>query len=280
MSRGDRAAVQLRLVVEYEGTAYQGWQRQPGGPTVQAVLERALTTALRERVRVRGAGRTDAGVHACGQVAAAAVSRAPTDLGRLRRSLNALTPDDVAIREVTLAADAFDPRRDATSRLYEYRIWNAPAPSPFWRRFAWHVPDPLDAAAMAAAARALEGTHDLAAFQGADAAPVRSTVRRVLASAVTRDGALVVYHVEATAFLKHMVRNVVGTLVEVGRGARPADGMAALLAGRDRTRAGATAPPHGLVLVAVRYDGERPTPRRRPPAPRPAPRSPRAARRR
>lgn len=260
--------MQLRLVVEYEGTAYQGWQRQPGGPTVQAVLERALATALREPVALRAAGRTDAGVHACGQVAAAAVSRIPPDLGRLCRSLNALTPADIAVREVTLVDDGFDPRRDATSRVYEYRIWNASAPSPFWRRFAWHVPGPLDVPAMAAAARALEGTHDLAAFQGADAVPVRSTVRRVLASTVARDGALVVYRIEATAFLKHMVRNVVGTLVEVGRGLRPADCMPALLAGRDRRRAGATAPPHGLVLVAVRYDGERATPR-------PAVRSPR-----
>ena len=118
--------MQLRLTVEYEGTAYQGWQVQPGGPTVQEVLERALATALREPVRVRGAGRTDAGVHACGQVAAVRVSRVPLDLERLRRSLNALTPGDVAVRDVAVVDDTFDPRRDARSRIYEYRIWNAP----------------------------------------------------------------------------------------------------------------------------------------------------------
>jgi tRNA pseudouridine38-40 synthase len=245
--------VQLRLVVEYEGTAYQGWQLQPGGPTVQEVLERALATALREPVRVRGAGRTDAGVHACGQVAAVRVRAVPADLARLQKSLNALTPDDVAVREITLADDAFDPRRDARSRVYEYRIWNAPAPSPFWRRHAWHVAPPLAAAAMEAGARALEGEHDFAAFRGADAEPVRSTVRHVLESRLRRDGALLVYRVEATAFLKHMVRNVIGTLVEVGRGERPPQAMAELLAARDRTLAGPTAPPHGLVLVAVRY---------------------------
>ena len=244
--------MQLKLIVEYEGTRYQGWQVQPGGPTVQEVLERALATALREPVRVRGAGRTDAGVHACGQVAAVKVTRVPADLGRLRKSLNALTPDDVAVREIVVVDDAFDPRRHARSRVYEYRVLNAPAPSPFWRRHAWHVPEPLDAAAMDEAAAALVGEHDFAAFRGADAEPVRSTVRRVLESRV-HAGLVLVYRIEATAFLKHMVRNIAGTLVEVGRGERAPGAMRDLLAGRDRTRAGATAPAHGLMLVAIRY---------------------------
>jgi len=245
--------MQLRLTIEYEGTAYQGWQLQPGGPTVQEVLERALATALREPVRVRGAGRTDAGVHACGQVAAVRITSAPPDLERLRKSLNALTPDDVAVRDILLVDDAFDPRRHARSRVYEYRLLNAPSPSPFWRRYAWHVPDPLAADAMNVAAGALAGEHDFAAFRGADAEPVRSTVRRVLESRLVRSSGLLVYRIEATAFLKHMVRNIVGTLVDVGRGDRPADAMRDLLAGRDRTRAGATAPAHGLALIEVRY---------------------------
>lgn len=245
--------MQLKLTVEYDGTAYQGWQLQPGGPTVQEVLERALTTALREPVRVRGAGRTDAGVHACGQVAALRVGQVPADLARLRKSLNALTPEDVAVREIAVVEDAFDPRRDARSRVYEYRIWNAPVASPFWRRYAWHVACPLDVTAMDEGARLLEGEHDFAAFRGADAEPVRTTVRRVLESGLGRDGMLLVYRVEATAFLKHMVRNVVGTLVEVGRGERSACTIRELLTARDRTLAGATAPPHGLVLLAVRY---------------------------
>jgi tRNA pseudouridine38-40 synthase len=245
--------VQLRLTVEYEGTAYRGWQLQPGGPTVQSVLEAALATALREPVRVRGAGRTDAGVHAAGQVCAVRVTRVPEDLGKLRKSLNALTPDDVSVREVAAVDDAFDPRRDARSRVYEYRLWTAPAPSPFWRRWAWHHPQPLDRAAMAAAAAALVGEHDFAAFRAADAEPVRTTVRRALESGLVEEGALLVYRIEATAFLKHMVRNVVGTLAEIGRGERPSDDVPRLLAGRDRRRAGATAPAHGLTLVAVRY---------------------------
>jgi tRNA pseudouridine38-40 synthase len=245
--------MQLRLTIEYEGEAYQGWQVQPGGPTVQEVLEKALATALREPVRVRGAGRTDAGVHACGQVAAVRVTRVPVDLDRLQKSLNALTPDDIAIREIAVVDDAFDPRRDARSRVYEYRILNARTPSPFWRRHAWHIALPLDAGAMDAAAAALVGEHDFAAFCGADAEPVRSTVRRVLESRVQTPQSLLVYRVEATAFLKHMVRNIVGTLVEVGLGQRAPESLADILAGRDRTRAGATAPPHGLTLVAVRY---------------------------
>jgi len=245
--------MQLRLTVEYEGTAYRGWQLQPDGPTVQAVLEEALTTALRERVRVRGAGRTDAGVHACGQVAAVRVHEVPADLGRLLKSLNALTPDDVAVRDVIVVDDDFDPRRHARSRTYEYRIWNAVAPSPFWRRHAWHLPTRVDVAAMNEAARVLEGEHDFATFRAADAEPVRSTVRRVIESRLRVDGRLLVYRIEATAFLKHMVRSVVGTLVEVGRGERPAASFPELLAARDRTRAGATAPAHGLVLVSVRY---------------------------
>ena len=245
--------MQLRLTVEYEGTAYRGWQLQRDGPTVQAVLEQALSTALRERVRVRGAGRTDAGVHACGQIAAVRVREGPADLERLQKSLNALTPDDVAVRDITVVDDAFDPRRHARSRVYEYRIWNVAAPSPFWRRHAWHVPSQLDVAAMDEAARVLEGEHDFASFRAADAEPVRSTVRRVLESSLRVDGRLLVYRVEATAFLKHMVRNVIGTLVEVGRGERVAGTFRELLAVRDRTRAGATAPAHGLVLVNVRY---------------------------
>lgn len=245
--------MQLRLDVEYEGQAFVGWQVQPNGLSVQECLERALATALREPVRVRGAGRTDAGVHARGQVATAAVTEIPDDLGKLLRSLNALTPPELVVRRITIVDDAFDPRRHARSRRYVYRIWNAPAPSPFWRRYAWHLPQALDVDAMGEAARVLEGEHDFVAFEGADPEPARTTVRRVLESRVERRRALVVYRVEATAFLKHMVRNIVGTLVEVGQGVRPTGSMAAVLAGRTRAAAGPTAPPHGLMLVRVRY---------------------------
>jgi tRNA pseudouridine38-40 synthase len=246
-------ALQLKLLVEYDGTSFRGWQLQPDGPTVQGVLEQALATALREPVRIRAAGRTDAGVHATGQVVAVPVSRVPEDLDRLASSLNALTPDDVAIREITVVDDAFDPRRHAKSRRYEYRILTSRTPSAFWHRYAWHHVRSLDSSAMSAAAAVLVGEHDVAAFQAADADPVLSTVRRILVSELERTGDFLIYRIEATAFLKHMVRNIVGTLVEIGRGERAASSMAEILASRDRTRAGRTAPPHGLTLVAVRY---------------------------
>lgn len=247
--------MQLRLVVAYEGTRFRGWQRQPGGPTVQEELERALGIVLREPIRVRGAGRTDAGVHACAQVAAARVRRVPEDLSRVLRGVNALLPDDVSVCAMDVVDEGFDPRRHARSRVYEYRIWRAPAASPFWRRWSWHVPRALDLSAMEHGARALAGEHDFAAFRGADPHErPRTTRRRVLESAWREEGPLLVYRIEATAFLKHMVRNIVGTLVEAGLGMRAADGIAALLASRDRTRAGATAPPHGLTLLAVRYE--------------------------
>ena len=241
------------MVVDYEGTHYVGWQIQPNGPTIQAELERALAVILREPVRVRAAGRTDSGVHACGQVAVAPVSRPPDDLGRVLRGVNALLPDDIAVRELTLVGDAFDPRRQARSRRYEYRLWCAPAASPFWRRWAWHLPMPLDRDAMQAAAAVLLGEHDVLGFQGADADPVQSTVRRITESGFVADGAALVYGIEATAFLMHMVRNIVGTLVEIGRGDRAVSSMQDILDSRDRMRAGMTAPPHGLTLVAVRY---------------------------
>src|SRR5262249_22118054 len=245
--------MQLRLTVEYEGTAYRGWQLQPDGPTVQAGLGGALATARRGRVGVGGAGGRGGGVHAWGRGGGGRGGEVPADLGRLLKSLNALTPDDVAVRDITVVDDGFDPRRHARSRTYEYRIWNAVAPSPFWRRHAWHLPTPVDVAAMDEAARALEGEHDFATFRAADAEPVRARVRRVIESRLRVDGRLLVYRVEATAFLKHMVRNVVGTLVEVGRGERSPASFPELLAARDRTRAGATAPAHGLILVGVRF---------------------------
>jgi tRNA pseudouridine38-40 synthase len=246
--------MQLRLVVQYDGTAFDGWQLQAAGPTIQGELERALGTALRVPVRVRGAGRTDAGVHATGQVAAVRVESLPDDLDRVRASVNALLPDDIVVAAITPAPDAFDPRRDARSRLYEYRVWTAPTSSPFWRRYAWHVRSPLDFEAMTAAAASVLGTHDFHAFCGRDAGPVRSTMRRVIESRFEQRESLLVYRVEANAFLKHMVRNLMGTFVEIGRGRRPVDAMAGLLAGGDRRAAGAMAPPHGLVLKIVRYD--------------------------
>lgn len=243
--------MRLAMVVEYDGTDYCGWQVQPDRPTVQAALERALATILGHAVRVEASGRTDSGVHALGQVAAFSTAE-PRDLRVLLRGVNALVGPGIVVRDLFAVADDFDPRRDATRRTYEYAIDDRPYPSPFRRRYAWHVHAPLDVAVMASAARVLEGEHDFASFQAADCDADTST-RVVFESRLERRGDELVYRIAATAFLRHMVRNIVGTLVEIGRGARAASGMTELLAARDRRLAGATAPPHGLSLVRVDY---------------------------
>lgn len=243
---------QYRLLLEYDGTEYSGWQLQPNARTLQGVLESALETALRHPARVAAAGRTDAGVHAMGQVATFR-SDAVIVPRELRASLNALTPRDLVVRDVAAVAEEFDPRRHARGRVYEYRIWNQSAPSAFWHRYTWHVPRALDTRAMRDGAAVLAGTHDFSAFRAADC-EATNPVRRVFHSGVTDGESMIVYRIEATAFLKHMVRAIVGTLVQVGAGDLTADDVAAILAGRDRRRAAATAPPQGLVLMSVRYD--------------------------
>jgi tRNA pseudouridine38-40 synthase len=245
--------MRFKCVVEYDGTDYHGWQIQPNGRTIQAVLEDALRRLAGEPVRVAAAGRTDAGVHARAQVVSFVLARrlaAPT----LLRALNALTPRDVAVSAVEPAPDDFDPRRAARSRVYTYRIWNAPWISPFWRRYAWHVPQPLDAGRMHAAAALLLGEHDFSAFRAAGC-DADTPVRRVLRSEIARDAALITYTIEATAFLRHMVRTIVGTLAQVGAGERAAADVPVLLAARDRTRSGPTAPACGLCLTRVIYAG-------------------------
>jgi tRNA pseudouridine38-40 synthase len=243
----------VKLTVEYEGTAYHGWQIQPNGPTIQAALEEAAARMFGVRSRMAAAGRTDAGVHAVGQVVCFHLDRPDCDLEEVRRGLDALTPDDIVVRRAELVAEDFDPRRSARSRTYEYRIWNALVPTVVWRRFAWHVRKPLNLPAMSAAAAALLGERDFSSFQAADC-DADNPVRRVLRSEIERSAALLTYTITATAFLRHMVRNIVGTLVEVGLGERTPEEFAALIAACDRTLAGPTAPPKGLCLVAVEYD--------------------------
>lgn len=242
--------MQYRLIVEYDGTDFHGWQLQPGKRTVQGTLEHALAQLLGTAVRVAAAGRTDAGVHASGQVVAFRSHRALAP-ETLCRALNALTPDDLGVRVADVVASEFDVRRTARSRRYTYRLWNRRAPSPFWRRYAWHVPWALDQDAMRRAAAQLVGERDFSSFRaaGCDAA---HAVRRVLSSDLACQDDLLIYEIEATAFLRHMVRNIVGTLVEVGGGRRAPD-LTPLLVARDRTQAAATAPAHGLCLTAVRY---------------------------
>jgi len=243
--------MRFKFIVEYDGTAYHGWQIQPDGPTIQGALEDAIRQMVGESVRVAAAGRTDAGVHAAGQVVSFSLQRdMPADT--LLRGLNALTPRDITLRDAEVVADDFDPRRAARSRVYVYRIWNTRWPSPFWRRYAWHVARPLDIEGMRAAATDLIGEHDFTSFQAAGC-DAENPVRRVLRSEIASAAPLLTYTIEATAFLRHMVRNVIGTLVEVGAGQRAAADVVRLLAARDRTLAGPTVPPCGLCLNQVKY---------------------------
>jgi tRNA pseudouridine38-40 synthase len=243
--------VNIKLTVEYDGTHYHGWQTQPNGPTIQAVLERALSVFFAVSIRITGSGRTDAGVHALGQVANFHIDK-PFDRHRLLRGLNALTPPDITIKDAEAVADSFDARRDGRARIYQYQILNRATPSPFYLNRAWHLHAPLEIAAMRAALPSLLGEHDFSSFRAAGC-DADHAVRNVYESFLEQRDDLLVYTIEATAFLRHMVRNIVGTLAEVGQGVRAPESLAELLAARDRTRAGLTAPAHGLFLMEVKY---------------------------
>ena len=247
----DTIPVHYKLLLEYDGTNYHGWQIQPTDATVQGTLEAVLSRILNTPIRLRVAGRTDAGVHALGQVATFR-AEPPLNLVRFQHSLNSVLPSDIAVRAISEVANTFHPRYDAHSRTYQYRIWNRPSPSAVQARYSWHIPYPLDQDAMNAAATLLIGHHNFSSFQGADSVE-RTPWRTVMHSTVCRERDFLVYTVEARSFVRHMVRNIVGTLVDVGRGAVSMDEFAAVFAARDRSRAGLNAPPHGLFLVAVRY---------------------------
>jgi len=241
----------LKLTLEYDGTDFVGWQLQPNGRSVQEELEKGLARLCGEPVRVTGAGRTDSGVHARGQVASLRVPRT-LPLKAWTAGLNALLPDDMACVGAEAAPEGFDARRWARGKRYAYAILMTTVRSPLERGRAWEIRRPLDVEAMRRAAPALLGVHDFSALRAADC-PARTTVREIRKLEIRQSGPRVELVVEATAFLKHMVRNIVGTLVEVGHGRREAESLTVLLEGRDRTRAGPTAPPHGLVLDEVFY---------------------------
>jgi tRNA pseudouridine38-40 synthase len=241
----------LRIVIEYDGTDLVGWQRQDNGPSVQQHLEERIAEMVGHPVRVTGASRTDAGVHARGQVAAfTTTARIPTH--GVRRGLNSLLPPSIAIVACDEVAADFHPRFGAVGKHYRYAILARPDRSPLLRTRAWHRPQALDLEAMRAAAAPLLGEHDFAAFRAAGCA-ARTTRRRIDGIDITREDELVLIDVRGNAFLRNMVRIIAGSLVDVAMGRMQPSEIAEILASLDRNRAGQTAPAHGLTLMSVLY---------------------------
>jgi tRNA pseudouridine38-40 synthase len=241
----------IRLTLAYEGTEFSGWQVQPERATVQGLVMGACHRVLGESVKVTGASRTDAGVHALRQVASFATASA-MPAARLGRALNAVLPPAIRVLDARDAPSGFDARRSAAGKRYGYLIDRGSTPDPFLRRHAWHPGFPLDAAAMAQALGHVRGKHDFQAFC-ASAGRGRTPVCTVFSTRVVERRDRLAVFVSADSFLHHMVRNLVGSLVEVGRGAQSPRWMAEVLTGRDRALAGPTAPAHGLALLRVLY---------------------------
>ncbi len=243
----------FKLTIEYDGTAYHGWQRQLTDRTIQGEIERALGKICNEKIALIGSGRTDAGVHALGQTANFHC-RCRLEAPDFQRALNSLLGADIVIRTCEPVADTFHARFDARSKIYQYRILNRKLPSAMVDRYTWFIPRGLDRLAMHSAMGHLKGEHDFKAFEGTGS-PRAHTVRHIyrLNLMEKKEGHLV-FDIQANGFLRFMVRNIVGTLVDVGLGRTHADDVKAILLSRDRSRAGATAPPKGLFLMQVCYD--------------------------
>jgi tRNA pseudouridine38-40 synthase len=243
-----------RMLVAYDGGPFHGFARQPGLKTVQGEIEAGLSKVLREPVTTSGAGRTDAGVHALGQVMSFRRGEAIADRAAVARAVNAMAGPAVAVLELELASEGFDARFSAVARTYEYMILTRPVHDPFSRNTAWHHPGPLDVAAMARAGSALVGEHDFRSFARVEEG--QGPVRTIELLEAQREGDIVVVRVRANSFLQQMVRSIVGTLVKVGEGRVGSGSMGEILEARDRAAAGPVAPPHGLFLVSVDYPAE------------------------
>lgn len=245
----------IKLTLEYDGTDFAGFQFQPGRPTIQQVLEEALSKFFDKPTKIKSAsGRTDAGVHAKFQIVNFLTS-SKAELWQIQKGLNAHLPDSVAVRKVEEVSAKFHARFQAKSKTYEYKIWNDRVRSPFQLRYAHQVPSPLNVSAMRRAAAFLTGKHDFRSFCATEkpGEPKKKTVRTIKKFVVQKKGSLVCLRMTADGFLHHMVRNIAGTLLEVGRGKIKADEVGKILKSKDRRRAGMTAPAKALCLVDVTY---------------------------
>ncbi len=249
----------LRLLIAYDGTDFLGWQKQPQGPTIQGALEAALEKTISEKIHLTGSGRTDAGVHALGQVANFACLN-PIPCANLGKAMNDVLPLSIRIRDVSEAPLTFHARYGAQAKTYIYRILQAPLALPFISRYVCHYPYPLDGPRMNQAARLFEGEHDFTSFAATpdaeDESATGSAVRSIYSSRIIfrPRTSLLVYRVRGSGFLRYMVRNIVGTLIEVGRGRLQPNDMLRILEAQDRTAAGPTASAHGLCLMNVEYN--------------------------
>lgn len=255
----DRAAPEsrnIRLVLAYDGTPYHGWQVQPQGPTVQSVLQEALERITGELVPVKGSGRTDAGVHALGQVANFH-TRSSMSPEAFVRALNSVLPSTIAALHADEVDHYFDARNSAVGKLYRYRVFNSRSRSPFELYRSWHVNTFIDLESIRAVSHNLIGNIDFSSFR-AQGCSARSPVRNLTRCDVVSDSRIISFELEADGFIRHMVRNIVGTLIDVGRGRFPTSDFASIVAARNRALAGVAAPPHGLYLVRVDYPAESP----------------------
>jgi len=242
----------IKLLIEYDGTSYLGWQVQPKGPTIQGILEEKLGLLTGEKIQLFGSGRTDSGVHAICQVAHFKTGSS-MDTHRMQRALNSLLPPDIVIQKMEEVEESFHARRHSKSKVYEYRILNRNLRSVFHRGYVWHIPQKLDFKEMEKATQYLIGEHDFSSFRSVGS-PTRTTVRKVTRAEWKRGrSGLVRFEIEANGFLKQMVRAIIGTLVEVGKGRMNAVEFRRILESKERSKAGPTAPAHGLFLKEVKY---------------------------
>jgi len=242
----------IKLLIEYDGTNYQGWQVQPKGSTIQGMLEEKLGLLTGESIQLFGSGRTDSGVHALGQVAHFKTD-SQMDIRSMQRALNSLLPRDIVIQKIEEVEEGFHARKHSKSKVYEYRILNRNLRSAFHRGYVWHIPQKLNLREMKKATQNLVGEHDFSSFRSVGS-PTRTAVRRVVRAEWKRGReGFIRFEIEANGFLKQMVRAIIGTLVEVGKGRMNAEEFRKILESKDRKKAGPTAPAHGLFLKEVKY---------------------------